>query len=119
MKQYQAALELNPDNYRANLLLGRMLALQDRPKEAIPLQQRAVKLEPQSADAHKFLGNVYAFRRRPAFSFRLLTSCIAHDVKVRVRSRYDWTAGKTLHHADRERFVSISESQAATVRSLR
>ena len=59
MKQYQAALELNPDNYRANLLLGRMLALQDRPKEAMPLQQRAVKLEPQSADAHKFLGNVY------------------------------------------------------------
>jgi hypothetical protein len=60
-----------------------------------------------------------AFRRRPAVSFRLLTSCIAHDVRVRVRSRYDWTGGKTLHHADRERFVSISESQAATVRSLR
>ena len=59
MKQYQAALELNPDNYRANLLLGRMLAMQDRPKEAMPLLQRAVKLEPQSADAHKFLGNVY------------------------------------------------------------
>lgn len=59
MKQYQAALELNPDNYRANLLLGRMLALQDRPKETMPLQQRAVKLEPQSADAHKFLGKVY------------------------------------------------------------
>ena len=59
MKQYQAALELNPDNYRANLLLGRMLAMQDRPKEAVPLLQRAVKLEPQSADAHKFLGNVY------------------------------------------------------------
>jgi tetratricopeptide (TPR) repeat protein len=71
MKQYQAALELNPDNYRANLLLGRMLALQDRPKETMPLQQRAVKLEPQSADAHKFLGNVYTVlgeeeRRRAA-----------------------------------------------------
>jgi predicted Zn-dependent protease len=59
MKQYQAALDLNPDNYRANLLLGRLFAMQDRPKEALPLLQRAVKLEPQSADAHKFLGNVY------------------------------------------------------------
>ena len=36
-----------------------MLALKDRPKEAMPLLQRAVKVEPQSADAHKFLGNVY------------------------------------------------------------
>jgi Flp pilus assembly protein TadD len=59
MKQYQAALDLNPDNYRANLLLGRLLAMQDRPKEAEPLLQKAVKLDPQSADAHKFLGNVY------------------------------------------------------------
>jgi Flp pilus assembly protein TadD len=33
--------------------------MQDRPKEALPLLQRAVQLEPQSADAHKFLGNVY------------------------------------------------------------
>jgi Flp pilus assembly protein TadD len=59
VKQYQAALDINSDNYRANLLLGRLLAMQDRPKEAEPLLKKAVNLDPQSADAHKFLGNVY------------------------------------------------------------
>ena len=33
--------------------------MQDRPAEALPYLQRAVKLQPKSPDAHKFLGNVY------------------------------------------------------------
>ena len=59
MQQYRATLALNPDNFRANLFLGRRLAMQDQPKEALPLLQKAVALDPQSEDAHKFLGNVY------------------------------------------------------------
>ena len=36
MKQYQAALELNPDNYRANLLLGACLPCKIDPRRLCP-----------------------------------------------------------------------------------
>jgi len=53
------ALQINPNHYRANLLLGRLLGMQNLPNEALPYLKRAVKLQPKSPDAHKFLGNVY------------------------------------------------------------
>jgi len=59
IQQYRAALGLNADNFPANLFLGRRLAMQDHPREALPFLRKAAKLEPQSADAHKFLGSVY------------------------------------------------------------
>ena len=55
----QHALQINPNHYRANLLLGRLLGMQNRPNDALPYLQRAVKLQPKSPDAHKFLGNIY------------------------------------------------------------
>jgi len=59
LKAYGAALQLNPDHFQANLMLGRLLGVNQEPAAALPFLQRAVKLQPDSADAHKFLANVY------------------------------------------------------------
>jgi arylsulfatase A-like enzyme/Tfp pilus assembly protein PilF len=58
-KEYEATLRLNPNHYTANLMLGRLLGMQNEPAAALPHLQKAVKLQPQSADAHKFLANIY------------------------------------------------------------
>lgn len=56
---FQAALRINPNHFRANLLMGRVLGMQDNPTAALPYLQKAVKLQPKSPDAHKFLANIY------------------------------------------------------------
>jgi tetratricopeptide (TPR) repeat protein len=55
----QAALELNPDHFRANLLAGRILALQGRPDVGVTLLERAVTLKGDDAEAHAFLADAY------------------------------------------------------------
>jgi tetratricopeptide (TPR) repeat protein len=55
----QIALELNPDHFRANLLAGRILALQGRPDVGLPLLEKAVKLQEKSGEAHLFLADAY------------------------------------------------------------
>ncbi len=59
IRTYEAALHLNPNHYRANLMLGRLLGMHNDPSSALPYLQKAVKLQPESSDAHKFLANVY------------------------------------------------------------
>jgi len=59
-KEFQSALRLDPDNFPANLLLGRLLVMQQRAAEALPYLRKATKLRPDSIDAHHFLGDVYA-----------------------------------------------------------
>ena len=59
IKSYQTALQLNPNQYRANLMFGRLLGMRDDPQAALSYSQKAVQLQPQSPDAHKFLANVY------------------------------------------------------------
>jgi Tfp pilus assembly protein PilF len=59
IKSYQTALQLNPNQYRANLMFGRLLGMREDPQAALPYSQKAVQLQPQSPDAHKFLANVY------------------------------------------------------------
>jgi choline-sulfatase len=58
-RNFEAALRINSNNYRANLLLGRILGIQNDPAAALPYLLKAVKLEPDSPDAHKFLANIY------------------------------------------------------------
>lgn len=58
-KSFRDALQINPNHYRASLLLGRLLGMQNKPSAALPFLQKAVSLQPQSPDAHKFLANVY------------------------------------------------------------
>jgi arylsulfatase A-like enzyme/Tfp pilus assembly protein PilF len=59
IKSYQTALQLNPNQYRANLMFGRLLGMREDPQAALPYSQKAVQLQPQSPEAHKFLANVY------------------------------------------------------------
>jgi Tfp pilus assembly protein PilF len=58
-KTYQITLELNPNNYNANLMFGRLLGMHNEPLAAVSYLQKAVKLQPQLPDPHKFLANVY------------------------------------------------------------
>ncbi len=51
-------LQMNPEHFRANLLLGRIMTLQRRADEAVLYLQQAVKSEPES-EAHAFLADAY------------------------------------------------------------
>jgi len=52
-------LELNPEHFRANLLLGRILTLEHFPDQGVPYLKQAVKSEPGNFEAHAFLGDAY------------------------------------------------------------
>ncbi len=57
--ELQAALKLKPTHYSANLLYGRILALQGHAAEALPYLQKAAQVQPSSVDPHFFLVDVY------------------------------------------------------------
>ena len=56
----EKVLQANADHFRANLLLGRILSLENIPDQALPKLQKAVAVEPASAEAHIFLADAYA-----------------------------------------------------------
>ena len=60
MTELDTALGLNPSHYRANLLRGRILSLQNDPEQALPNLQKAAEVQPDSVEAHSFLGDCYA-----------------------------------------------------------
>jgi predicted Zn-dependent protease len=55
----EAAIELEPRHFRANLLLGRLLSLTGRAGSAVPHLRTAVDVQPASAEAHEFLADAY------------------------------------------------------------
>jgi choline-sulfatase len=58
-QEFLSALRINPDQYRANLMFGRLLGMHGDPLGALPYLQKAVKVQPDSPDGHKFLANIY------------------------------------------------------------
>jgi len=52
-------LEMSPDHFHANLLLGRIVFLQGDPASAVPRLEKAVQVAPNSAEAHSFLADAY------------------------------------------------------------
>ena len=58
-KAYRDTLKINPNHFRANLFMGRLLGMQNNASAALPFLQKAAKMQPQSPDAHAFLANVY------------------------------------------------------------
>ena len=52
-----AVLELDPQHFRANLLLGRILTLQHRSGEALPYLNHAESAEPDNFEPHAFLAD--------------------------------------------------------------
>jgi Flp pilus assembly protein TadD len=59
MRELQAALDLEPRHFRANLLLGRILALSGQADSAVAHLRTAVDVQPSSAEAHEFLADAY------------------------------------------------------------
>jgi choline-sulfatase len=57
--EFMNALHIDPDNFPANLLLGRLLLMQQRATNALPYLTKAAKLRPDSIDVHRFLSDVY------------------------------------------------------------
>jgi tetratricopeptide (TPR) repeat protein len=52
------AVELDPDNLKAKLNLGRVLLEENRAADALPYLESAVGMAPESAEAYRVLGNV-------------------------------------------------------------
>jgi tetratricopeptide (TPR) repeat protein len=52
-------LAQNPQHFRANLLLGRILTLQDQPMAAVPYLEIATQVETDSSEAYAFLADAY------------------------------------------------------------
>ena len=73
MSEFQDALRLDPDNFPANLLLGRLLVIQQRATDALPELLKAAKLRPDSIDAHRFLADAYTQLGQQANASRELT----------------------------------------------
>ena len=58
-KELETVVTLDPNNFRGNLVLGRMLTLQGRVTEGIRFLRRAAKLQPAAPDPHFFLADAY------------------------------------------------------------
>jgi arylsulfatase A-like enzyme/Tfp pilus assembly protein PilF len=58
-KEYEKALEIDPDYFQANLTYGRLLLLEKNPEAALPKLVHAAKVNPDSAEAHTFLADAY------------------------------------------------------------
>jgi predicted Zn-dependent protease len=69
-KNLLVVLQGEPDHYRANLLLGRMLFLNDTFAEALPYLEKAVAVQTDSGEAHSFLADEYEKLGRAADAAR-------------------------------------------------
>ena len=65
IREYQAALRINPDFAEAHLNLGMAYGQQGRPDEAIREYQAALRINPYDAMAHYNLGVAYRQQSRP------------------------------------------------------
>lgn len=58
-REFKSALEIDPKHFRANLLFGRLLAMNGRPNEGLPYLKTAARLDPKSVEVHLFLSSTY------------------------------------------------------------
>ena len=70
VKNLVQVLQESPEHYRANLLLGRMLFLNEKFPEALPFLERAVEVQADSSEAHAFLAEDYEKLGRAADAAR-------------------------------------------------
>ena len=58
--QFKEALRLDPNNFAANLLLGRMYVIQQKASNGVPLLKKAASLRRDAIDPHRILADAYA-----------------------------------------------------------
>ena len=58
-RELETALKLNPEDYRTNLVLGRMLTLQGEPAKGLLILKKADQLQPNDFNVHLFLADTY------------------------------------------------------------
>jgi len=56
----EKVIKANPEHFGANLLLGRILSLENIPNQTLPNLQKAVEVHPDSLEAHLFLAQADA-----------------------------------------------------------
>src|SRR5206468_8333829 len=59
MKEFQNALRLDPNNFPANLLLGRMFVMQQKAADGLPYLKKAATLHLDAIDPHRILADAY------------------------------------------------------------
>jgi predicted Zn-dependent protease len=59
MDLLRRAIQLEPQHFQANLLLGRILTLQGNAQDGLPNLKKATAVEPESREAHLFLADAY------------------------------------------------------------
>jgi arylsulfatase A-like enzyme/tetratricopeptide (TPR) repeat protein len=64
--EFRNALRLDPNNFPANLLLGRMFVTQQKAADALPYLKKAAKLHLDAIDPHRILADAYTQLGRQA-----------------------------------------------------
>jgi predicted Zn-dependent protease len=59
ISECEKVLEVEPDHYGTNLLLGRLLVMTGDPGAALPKLRKAATLEPQAPEPHVFMAEAY------------------------------------------------------------
>jgi tetratricopeptide (TPR) repeat protein len=59
LAEFRSALRLDPQNFPANLLLGRLFVQRQKPADALPYLKKAATLRPDAADPHRLLADAY------------------------------------------------------------
>lgn len=78
LKEFQTALELDPDNFEAHNAIGLLLHLGfNKPEDAVVHYKRAIELNPKFSEAKNNLGNVYLDQRRYAEAAKLYEEVVA------------------------------------------
>lgn len=57
--EFQSAIRLDPNNFPANLLLGRMFVMQQKAADGLPYLKKAAKLHLDATDPHRILADAY------------------------------------------------------------
>jgi len=96
MAEFQSAMHLDPNHFPANLLLGRMLVMQQKATDALPYLLKAIKLRPDAIDPHRFLADAYTQLGQEANASRELADA------ERIRSQGGSRLGTPLDDSEGE-----------------
>ena len=105
IEHLQAAVDLAPDDERANVALGRALAHAGKVDRAEQVLLKTIETLPQSADAHSALADLYENSDRGRNALRELESAASFTVPAGKGSLYWRLADLEHRHLEYERVI--------------